>query len=116
MDTSIARIDTTSLGVADVLVVDVKHAEQAITKIDRAIQIVSSERGKIGAVINRLQKTISNLNVQRENMIASESRIRDLDMAEETTNLTKSQILSQTAMAMLAQANQIPQQVLQLLR
>ncbi len=116
MDTSIGRMDTVALGIDDLLVVDIRHAEQAITKVDRAIQTVSSERGKIGAVINRLQKTISNLNVQRENMIASESRIRDLDMASETTNLTKSQILSQTAMAMLAQANQIPQQVLQLLR
>ncbi len=116
MNTTIGRMDTVALGVADVLVVDMKHAEAAITKIDHAIQLVSSERGKLGAIINRLQKTISNLNIQRENMVASESRIRDLDMAAETTNFTKSQILSQTAMAMLAQANQIPQQVLQLLR
>ncbi len=116
MSTVIGRMDTVALGVDNLLVVDAKHAEAAISKVDRAIQIVSSERGKIGAIINRLQKTISNLNIQRENMMASESRIRDLDMAAETSEFTKYQILSQTAMAMLAQANTIPQQVLQLLR
>lgn len=116
MNTSIGRMDTVALGVDDVLVVDPKRAEEAITKIDHAINLVSDERGKLGAIINRLQKTISNLNTQKENMTASESRIRDLDMAAETINFTKSQILSQTAMAMLAQANAIPQQVLQLLR
>ncbi len=116
MATQIGRMDTVALGVDDVLMVDQDHAETAIAKIDSAIQAVSSERGKLGAVINRLQKTISNLGTQRENMMASESRIRDLDMASETTEFTKSQILSQTAMAMLAQANTIPQSVLQLLR
>jgi flagellin len=116
MATQIGRMDTVALGVDDVLMVDQDHAEKAITKIDAAIQAVSSERGKLGAVINRLQKTISNLGTQRENMMASESRIRDLDMAAETTEFTKGQILSQTAMAMLAQANTIPQSVLQLLR
>ncbi len=116
MATQIGRMDTVALGVDDVLMVDQDHAEKAIAKIDAAIQTVSSERGKLGAVINRLQKTISNLGTQRENMMASESRIRDLDMAAETTDFTKSQILSQTAMAMLAQANTIPQSVLQLLR
>ena len=116
MSTVIGRMDTVALGVDNLLVVDPKHAEEAITKVDRAIQLVSSERGKLGAIINRLQKTISNLNIQRENMMASESRIRDLDMAAETSEFTKYQILSQTAMAMLAQANAIPQQVLQLLR
>ena len=116
MATQIGRMDTVALGVDDVLMVDQDHAEKAIAKIDAAIQAVSSERGKLGAVINRLQKTISNLGTQKENMMASESRIRDLDMAAETTDFTKSQILSQTAMAMLAQANTIPQNVLQLLR
>ena len=116
MATQIGRMDTVALGVDDVLMVDQDHAEKAIAKIDAAIQAVSSERGKLGAVINRLQKTISNLGTQKENMMASESRIRDLDMAAETTDFTKSQILSQTAMAMLAQANTIPQSVLQLLR
>lgn len=116
MNMAIGRIDTVSLGIDNLLVVDKTAAEEAIKKLDSAIAIVSSERGKMGAVINRLQKTIDNLNIQKENMSASESRIRDLDMAAETTKFTKSQILSQTAIAMLAQANAIPQMVLQLLR
>ncbi|MGB9808282.1 MAG: flagellin, partial [Thermosulfidibacteraceae bacterium] len=116
MNTSIGRLDTIALGIDNLLVVDKSAAEESIKKLDSAIAIVSSERGKMGAVINRLQKTIDNLNIQKENMTASESRIRDLDMASETTRFTRSQILSQTAIAMLAQANAIPQMVLQLLR
>ncbi|OIQ09838.1 A-type flagellin [Moorella thermoacetica] len=91
-------------------------ANAAITTIDEAIKKVSSERSKLGAIQNRLDHTISNLSVASENLTAAESRIRDVDMAQEMMNYTKNQILSQAGTAMLAQANQLPSTVLQLLR
>lgn len=91
-------------------------ANSAITTINNAIEKVSSERSKIGAVQNRLEHTINNLNTSSENLTAAESRIRDVDMAKEMMEQTKNSILSQAAQAMLAQANQQPQGVLQLLR
>ncbi|WP_380163598.1 flagellin [Jannaschia sp. R86511] len=91
-------------------------AEGAITAIDEAIKTVSTTRAELGAVQNRFDHTIKNLNVAVENLSASESRIRDTDMALEMVNFTKSQILSQAGTAMLAQANQAPQGVLSLLR
>ncbi|PNR94746.1 flagellin [Petrotoga sp. 9PWA.NaAc.5.4] len=91
-------------------------AERTIMVIDAAIHKVSSARAKIGAVQNRLEHTISNLGVASENLTAAESRIRDADMAKEIMAFTKQQILMQSANAMLAQANTIPQNVLQLLR
>ncbi|MEB3298281.1 MAG: flagellin [Candidatus Sericytochromatia bacterium] len=91
-------------------------AAAAISSLDTAINTVSSTRAKLGSVINRLEHTINNLNVQRENMASSESRIRDLDMAAEVSNLSRSQILAQSSQAMLAQANAAPQGVLSLLR
>jgi flagellin len=91
-------------------------ADAAITLVNTAIQTVSSERSKIGATQNRLEHTINNLNTSSENLTAAESRIRDVDMAKEMMEQTKNSILSQAAQAMLAQANQQPQAVLQLLR
>jgi len=91
-------------------------AADAITIIDDAINSVSSERAKLGAVQNRLEHTIKNLDTSAENLQASESRIRDVDMAKEMMTYTKNNILQQAAQAMLAQANQAPQGVLQLLR
>lgn len=91
-------------------------AASAITSIDNAIKTVSTERSKLGAVQNRLEHTIKNLDTSSENLQASESRIRDVDMAKEMMNFTKNNILQQAAQAMLAQANQAPQGVLQLLR
>jgi flagellin len=88
----------------------------AITALDTQITAVSSERSKMGASQNRLEHTINSLSVAVENLSASESRIRDTDMAQEMVSFTKSQILSQAGTAMLAQANQAPQGVLQLLR
>ncbi len=88
----------------------------AISAIDGAIKTVSSQRGELGALQNRFESMINNLQVTTENLVASESRIRDTDMASEMTNFTKSQILSQASTAMLAQANQVPQSVLSLLR
>ncbi len=92
------------------------NADAAITKINDAIETVSAERAKLGAYQNRLEHTINNLGTSSENLVASESRIRDVDMAKEMMEFTKTNILSQAAQAMLAQANQLPQGVLQLLR
>ena len=87
-----------------------------VETVNSAIETVSAERAKLGAVQNRLEHTIKNLDVSSENLQASESRIRDTDMAKEMMNFTKTNILQQAATAMLAQANQAPQNVLQLLR
>ncbi len=91
-------------------------ANGAIKTIDTAITKVSEERAKLGAYQNRLEHTIANLGTSSENLTSSESRIRDVDMAKEMSTFSKNNILSQAAQAMLAQANQQPQQVLQLLR
>jgi flagellin len=91
-------------------------AATAVTKIQTAIESVSAERSKLGANQNRLEHTINNLNTSSENLTAAESRIRDVDMAKEMMTQTKNSILSQAAQAMLAQSNQMPQGVLQLLR
>ena len=93
-----------------------KNAAKAITTINAAIESVSGERSKLGAVQNRLEHTIANLDTSAENLQAAESRIRDVDMAKEMMEFTKNNILTQAAQAMLAQANQQPQGVLQLLR
>ena len=92
------------------------EARAAIDTIDSQIQTISTARANLGAVQNRFEHTINNLNVAVENLSASESRIRDTDMASEMMNFTRAQILSQAGTAMLAQANQAPQSVLQLLR
>lgn len=94
------------------------HADAAksVTTIQKAIDTVSSERSKLGASQNRLEHTINNLGTSSENLTAAESRIRDVDMAKEMMEMTKNNILQQAAQAMLAQANQQPQGVLQLLR
>jgi flagellin len=90
-------------------------ANEALSTIDEAISMVSEERSKLGAIQNRLEHTIANLGTSAENLQAAESRIRDLDMAEEIMAFTKNNILQQAATAMLAQANMAPQSVLQLL-
>lgn len=96
---------------------DATKSYQALLKaVDAQITKVSETRGEFGAVQNRFEHTINNLNVAVENLSASESRIRDTDMAEEMMTFTKNQILSQAGTAMLAQANQVPQTVLSLLR
>jgi flagellin len=95
---------------------DATNANAAIETITSAINSVSAERAKMGATQNRLEHTINNLGASAENMTAAESRIRDVDMAKEMMNFTKNNILTQAAQSMLAQANQAPQGVLQLLR
>ncbi|EIT86259.1 flagellin [Fictibacillus macauensis ZFHKF-1] len=135
IDLEIKAMDATSLGVAgadaanaaatggtlavtkDGLDIASKAgANSAISTIETAIGTVSAERSKLGATQNRLEHTINNLNTSSENLSAAESRIRDVDMAKEMMEQTKNSILSQAAQAMLAQANQQPQGVLQLLR
>ncbi|WP_336822035.1 flagellin [Sporosarcina sp. USHLN248] len=91
-------------------------ASSAIETINNAIETVSAERSKLGATQNRLEHTINNLGTSSENLTAAESRIRDVDMAKEMMEFTKNNILTQAAQAMLAQSNQMPQGVLQLLR
>jgi flagellin len=103
-------VDLTALDVTDAA-----NSRTAIEDIDTAIAAVSTSRGSLGAVQNRLESTIRNLQVSTENLSASESRIRDTDMASEMVTFTKNQILQQAGTAMLGQANSIPQSVLQLL-
>jgi flagellin len=113
---SVNNMSATALGVNALVVTTQSGANTAITTIQTAIDTVSAERSKLGAMQNRLEHTINNLTTSSENLSASESRIRDVDMAKEMMNFTKTNILSQAATAMLAQANQQPQGVLQLLK
>ena len=113
---SINDMSATALGVNNVDVTTQSGANVAITTIQSAIDKVSTERAKLGAYSNRLDHTIANLGTSSENLTSAESRIRDVDMAKEMSTFSKNNILSQAAQAMLAQANQQPQQVLQLLR
>ena len=104
------------LGVSGLVISNIGSANASISKINTAINTVSTQRANLGAIQNRLEHTISNLGVTAENMTAAESRIRDVDMAKEMMEFTKNNILSQAATSMLAQANQTPQGVLQLLQ
>ncbi|OPX94331.1 MAG: Flagellin [Pelotomaculum sp. PtaB.Bin104] len=115
VNASIGNMGASALGVDNILVTDRNSATNSIAKLDAAINRVSSERSKMGALQNRLEHTINNLGVASENLSAAESRIRDVDMASEMMNLTRLQILGQAGTAMLAQANALPQNVLSLL-
>lgn len=95
---------------------DTAGASSALADVENQINAVSAARSYLGANQNRLENTINNLNITAENLTAAESRIRDVDMAKEQMQFTKNNILTQAAQAMLAQANQLPQGVLQLLR
>ena len=116
MGLSIATMNSAALTVGGLNVSDHTNATAAIGTVDAAIKRVSAERSKLGANQNRLEHTIKNLDNASENIQASESRIRDVDIAKEMMEFTKNNILQQAAQAMLAQANQAPQGVLQLLR
>ncbi|NFS05486.1 flagellin [Clostridium botulinum] len=111
MSSGALQITSTSVSVADN-----GTAKASIDSINSAIKSVSTERSKLGAFQNRLEHTIANLDNASENLQAAESRVRDVDMAKEMMNFSKNNILQQAAQAMLAQANQAPQGVLQLLR
>ncbi|KUO65598.1 MAG: hypothetical protein APF84_14855 [Gracilibacter sp. BRH_c7a] len=108
-------VSTEAVTYSGIKVTSQAKANLAITTIDNAINAVSEERSNLGAMQNRLEHTINNLQTASENMTSAESRIRDVDMAAEMSQFTKSQILSQAGVAMLAQANQVPQAVLKLL-
>lgn len=112
----ISSMSSSSLGVGGLDVSSQSAATASIDKVKNAINAVSTQRAKLGATQNRLEHTINNLGTTSENLTAAESRIRDVDMAKEMMTFSKNNILSQAAQAMLAQANQQPQGVLQLLR
>ena len=116
MTLAVASMTTSGLGVEALAVSTTTAAQSSITVISAAIGSVSTQRSKLGAVQNRLEHTIKNLDTASENLQGAESRIRDVNMAKEMMNSSKANILSQAAQAMLAQANQQPQGVLQLLR
>jgi len=111
----IDAVSTAALGVDDIGISSLASAQSAMNAIDTALTNVNKYVSKVGAYQNRLQHSMDNLNVMIENYSASESAIRDADMAYEVTQFTKNQILQQSGMAMLAQANAAPQQILQLL-
>ena len=112
---TVATMTASDLGISGLSVSTAASATAAIGAIDTAIRTVNSQRASMGAIQNRLEQTIGRLELTSENLQAAESRIRDADMAEEMIALTKSQILQQSGTAMLAQANQLPQGILQLL-
>lgn len=116
LEVDIADMSSTGLAVGASTIATRAGANTAITALTTAIETVSTQRAGLGAVQNRLEHKINNLNATVENLTASESRIRDTDMAQEMVSFTRSQILSQAGTAMLAQANQSSQGVLQLLR
>ncbi|MCK4721280.1 hypothetical protein KAU08_11495 [bacterium] len=113
---AIGQMSSDAIGLEGVLLLNQDSAERAITQVDGAIDKVASFRSKLGSVQNRLESTIRNLDVAHQNLTAAESGIRDLNVAEEVISFTRNQILLQSGTSVLAQANMLPQTVLQLLR
>lgn len=111
-----STLGSTSLHLASASLSTVTNSRAAMGAFDKAIQQLSGARAKVGAVQNRMNVTISNLASSHENLSAANSRIRDVDVADETASMTKAQILSQAGLAVLSQANQLPQSALSLLR
>ena len=116
INVTISAMTQSGLSLSSAAVDTTLNAQSAIATLDTAIGTVSTARANLGAYQNRFEHTINNLNVAVENLSASESRIRDTDMAQEMVQFTRNQILSQAGTAMLAQANAAPQSVMQLLR
>ncbi|MCI1959323.1 MAG: flagellin [Clostridia bacterium] len=116
IEVTCGSMDSTSLGLGAVDVSSQPAAGASIDLINKAIEKVSTSRGNFGALQNRLEHTINNLSTTTENLTSAESNIRDVDMAGEMMEFTKDSILTQASQAMLAQANQLPQGVLQLLQ
>jgi len=112
---SVADSDSTALGINDDLLTTQTGAQAAIDALDTAIQSVATTRGTLGVTQNRLTVTISNLSNMHENLSGANSRIRDVDVAEETASMTRNQILQQAGVAVLAQANALPQSALALI-
>jgi flagellin len=105
----------TTLGLNSLDLLTAENASDAITDLQDALDDVNGARGELGAYMNRLQSAFVNTQIQRENLSAAESRIRDVDVASETADLTRNGILQQAAVSVLAQANVAPQQALRLL-
>jgi flagellin len=116
IDVSVGAMSSADLGVDAIDVSDAAGAIDAMTAVDEAVKLVSTERSKLGAVQNRFEHTIANLGVAVENLSASEARIRDTDMAAEMAQLTRHQVLTQAGTLMLAQANSATQSVLTILQ
>jgi flagellin len=112
---NLQAVTSSVLGLAELSVTGAANALTALTAINTAIATVTATRGKVGAIQNRLQRSVSALSISSENLQAAESAIRDADIAEEIAQLTRNQILVQTSTAMVGQSNLIPQSVLQLL-
>jgi len=112
---NVADLRSTALGVNGIDVTTQAGAEDAISRFDAAVNAVSLERAKLGAIQNRLEANVSVVSISSENLTASESRIRDADMAREMMDFARLNILNQSGMAMIAQSNALPQGVLQLL-
>lgn len=112
---SVSDSDSTALGLNDEVLTSQTAAQAAITSLDTAIQSVATSRGTLGATQNRLTVTLSNLSNMHENLSAANSRIKDVDVAEESAAMTRNQILVQAGVAVLAQANQLPQSALALI-
>ena len=110
------EVSPETLNITDVAVDPIEKLYESLAKVKAAINSVSSIRGEYGAYVNRLEHTLESIGATLENLVATESLIRDTDMAEQMTELTKQNILSQASQAMLSQANQTPQGVLQLLK
>ena len=116
MGINISNMSAEALGVESVDLTTVAKAQEGLARINSAIDKVSAERSKLGSFQNRLEFAINNLRNTHSNLVASESRIRDADIALEMIEFTRNQIISQSGTAMLAQANMVPQGVLQLLK
>ena len=112
---TVLNSDSTSLGLNDELLTSSTGAQAAITSLDTALQTINTTRGTLGATQNRLEMTISNLGVMHENNAAGNSRLKDVDVAEESAAMSRSQILSQAGTSVLAQANSLPQSALSLI-
>lgn len=110
------ELTISALGLSSVNVSTAANAQSALSNIDSAISAVATARAEYGSLQNRFEATIANLQISSENLTAAESRIRDADIAYETSQFTKNQVLVQTGIAVLAQANTLPQQALALLR
>jgi flagellin len=115
LESNIANFSANALGLVGIDVTSLSSAKKALAAVDQAVNKVSSERSKLGSLQNRLTSTINNLTVTSTNLQAAESRIRDVDVAQETVQFTRNQILIQAGTGQLAQANALPQQALQLL-
>ena len=113
---SMENMRSRELGLGGIGVGTAADSQEAIERLDVAIERVSAQRADLGAAQNRLEHTIASTDNTAENLQASESRIRDVDMAKEMMNLTRLNVLQQASQSMLAQANQAPQQVLSILR